>query len=457
MRKLNKKKKVIALMALTFMFTITGCKNIGTIDGKTGSPVTEIDNDDTIAKGDEGSGSKNEDTSIIYDKEDIIMKAEKETYSNKVEEITITIENNSPYEYYYGEEFSLEQQVDGEWILVSPKEEIFVIDIANILESNGTNTFVSPLGYYDELSDGHYRIVKRMVKANTNEDEATGQTERFLLTAEFNISSEVGETSRLAPVYVSVDKEIYSDNDDVIKYTIVNNTDETKNVVLAPRLEKEVGDGWEGVKCEAGFCGTPDSLKDKIDGEIKLEWFPTISDGVYRLSFDVEENGRETTLISDMFTFMKESNTPSVTAEEEPILVELDDTVNQKPSNYKIVNNFDGVTMSVNKESLSANGLTIMFQNKSDKKLMYGDKFVLEIKIDGQWYEVPVVINGDYGFNDIGYEVPSGQDKEWEVDWKWLYGSLNEGEYRIVKEVSDFRKTRDYNIYYLTGEFTLSN
>jgi hypothetical protein len=448
MRKLNKKrairkKEIIAVMALTVMFTITGCKNIGTIDGRTGTPVTEVDNN-----GD--SDSKNEDTSIIYDKGDIIMKAEKETYSNKVEEIRLTIENNSSYEYYYGEEFSLEQQIDGEWVLVSPKEEIFVIEIANILESNGSNTFISPLRYYNELSDGHYRIVKSIVKANTSEDESTDQTEKFLLAAEFDIDSEVGESSRLAPVYVSVDKEIYSDKKDVIKYTIVNNTNETKSVVLAPIIEKEVGDGWEYIKCENGYCGVPDSLEKKIDGEINLEWLPSINDGVYRVSFDLEEDKGKTTRISALFSFKEELITSAGTKGKE-------DTTDWKQTNYTTVNNFNDVTMSVKKDTLSANGLTAMFQNNSDKTCLYGEQFVLEKKIGEQWYEVPVAIKGNYGFNAIGYEVPSEGKSEWEVDWKWVYGSLDAGEYRIIKDVSDFRKTGDFDTYYLTAEFTLSN
>lgn len=82
---------------------------------------------------------------------------------------------------------------------------------------------------------------------------------------------------------------------------------------------------------------------------------------------------------------------------------------------------------------------------------------MLEKKINGLWYEVPVAIKGNYGFKDIGYRMTSNQDKEWKVDWKWLYGSLNAGDYRIVKDVSDFRKTGDYDTYFLAAEFAITN
>lgn len=444
-KKVVRKKEIIALMALTFMFTITGCKNIGIIDGKTGIPVAEANNNPNTKDG-RDSDSKNEGSTMIYDKGDIIMKADKETYSNKVKEISLTIENNSSNELFYGEEFSLEQQVDGKWILVTPKEDIFVIEIANILEINRSNTFAIPLGYYEELSDGHYRIVKNIVKENTSEDETTKQAESFLLGAEFDINSDVVESSKLAPVYVSVDKEIYSDNDKIIKFTIVNNTDESKSIVLAPMIEKEVGDGWEYVNCEVGYCGVPDSLEKKMEGEINLEWFPTISDGVYRVSFDVEEEKGDTTRISTLFSY-KDSSTTATNVKEE--------ATDLKPTNFTTVNNFTDVIMSAKKDTITKNGLTLILQNNSDKICLYGEQFVLEKNMKEQWYEVPVVIN-DYGFNSIGYEVASGGEGKWEVDWNWLYGSLTPGEYRIIKDVSDFRKTGDFDTYYLAAEFTLS-
>lgn len=159
---------------------------------------------------------------------------------------------------------------------------------------------------------------------------------------------------------------------------------------------------------------------------------------------------------SSILSISKES-TPTETTVKETVLNKSTDTTDWKPTSYKTINNFNGVTMSVQKETLSADGLTVMFQNQSDKMCMYGDKFVLEKKINGLWYQVPVAIDGNYGFNDIGYQLALGQNKEWKVNWKWLYGSLNAGEYRIVKDVSDFRKTGDYDTYFLTAEFEITN
>ncbi|MGO4890647.1 immunoglobulin-like domain-containing protein, partial [Anaerobacillus sp. MEB173] len=53
------------------------------------------------------------------------------------------------------------------------------------------------------------------------------------------------------------------------------------------------------------------------------------------------------------------------------------------------------------------------------------------------------------------YDLSSSDVKKWTVDWDWLYGSLDTGEYRIVKDILDFRSTGDYDKRHLTAEFTI--
>lgn len=132
------------------------------------------------------------------------------------------------------------------------------------------------------------------------------------------------------------------------------------------------------------------------------------------------------------------------------------DTTNWKPTELDNINNLDNVTMTIDKETVSPSKLTVIFKNTTTKQCIYGDDFSLEKKINGKWYEVPVVISGNYGFNSIGYNLAAGETAEFEVDWKWLYGSLNKGEYRIVKSILDFRKTGDYDNYILAAEFSIN-
>lgn len=128
----------------------------------------------------------------------------------------------------------------------------------------------------------------------------------------------------------------------------------------------------------------------------------------------------------------------------------------KKETDYETVNNFEGVTMTVKEETVSSTGLTVIFENNSDKQGVYGDFFMLEKESNGQWYEVPVRIAGNYGFDDIGYDLFPSDIQEWPVDWEWLYGTLDSGTYRIVKDMLDFRKAGDFDTYYLAAQFTIA-
>ena len=143
-------------------------------------------------------------------------------------------------------------------------------------------------------------------------------------------------------------------------------------------------------------------------------------------------------------------NTVTETASSQPA-----ETTDWEPTTYETVKNFNGVTMTVKEGTTSSASLTVAFENNSSSQCIYGEYFLLEKKINENWYRVPVVIEGNYGFNLIGYDLASGDDGEWSVDWDWLYGSLNTGEYRIVKDILDFRGSGQYDTYYLAAEFTI--
>jgi hypothetical protein len=130
------------------------------------------------------------------------------------------------------------------------------------------------------------------------------------------------------------------------------------------------------------------------------------------------------------------------------------DTTDWKPTTFETLNNFEGVTMSVKEGAVSPSKLTVVFENKSSSQCIYGEPYWLEKKIDGAWYQVPVAIKS-YGFTSIGYILAPGDKSEWTEDWNWLYGNLDAGEYRIVKDILDFRKTGDYDTYYLAAEFSI--
>ncbi|MDN4493002.1 immunoglobulin-like domain-containing protein [Ureibacillus aquaedulcis] len=124
-----------------------------------------------------------------------------------------------------------------------------------------------------------------------------------------------------------------------------------------------------------------------------------------------------------------------------------------EPTIYEKVNNLDGVTMIAKEGTVSSTGLTVIFENNSNKHINYGESFLLEKKINGKWYEIPDILGGNYGFNDVGYGLEPFEVTELYFDWDWLYGNLDNGEYRIVIDINDFRDAGDFDKYHLTAEF----
>ncbi len=128
-------------------------------------------------------------------------------------------------------------------------------------------------------------------------------------------------------------------------------------------------------------------------------------------------------------------------------------------SPYKNVNDFDYISMKVIESTITADGLSLDFASEAERELIYGSFYAIEVKLDGKWYQLPYVYEGEgqIGWDDIAYIVPAEGSSRWSTDWKWLYGSLSEGSYRIVKVVYDYNEEGENKSCYLAAEFTVSD
>ncbi len=127
---------------------------------------------------------------------------------------------------------------------------------------------------------------------------------------------------------------------------------------------------------------------------------------------------------------------------------------------FKEDSEIEKIGLNLSLRGISATGATLVF-NQYDRKaptgsLQFGDDYVIERLRDGKWEEVPVVVVGNYGFNAVAYVMAPGEATEKELDWEWLYGELEPGEYRISKGVDDFRGTGDYDKYTVYAYFILN-
>lgn len=122
------------------------------------------------------------------------------------------------------------------------------------------------------------------------------------------------------------------------------------------------------------------------------------------------------------------------------------------------------IGLQLSLKNVSATGATLVF-NQYDKEaptgeLEFGAEYTLEQLKDGKWEELPGPVEGseseNYVFNDVAYLIKPESETEKEVEWEWLHGPLDAGEYRIKKTVHDFRGTGDFDEYTVYAQFVVN-
>ncbi len=117
------------------------------------------------------------------------------------------------------------------------------------------------------------------------------------------------------------------------------------------------------------------------------------------------------------------------------------------------------IGLSFSLKNISSTGATLVFNCYDEAaptgSLQFGDDFIIEIQKNGKWEEAPIPIEGNYAFHDVAY-VLKGDKAEMDMEWKWIYGELEPGEYRIKKSVDDFRASGDYDEYTVYAQFVLN-
>ena len=112
-----------------------------------------------------------------------------------------------------------------------------------------------------------------------------------------------------------------------------------------------------------------------------------------------------------------------------------------------------GITLTA--ENVTAEGLTLVCAQAGGDvsgELNIGEDYFLEVKTENGWEKVPTVLE-EYAWNSIAYIVNMNDETRWEINWNWLYGALESGNYRIGKEFMNFRAPGDYDKCVFYAEF----
>ena len=115
-----------------------------------------------------------------------------------------------------------------------------------------------------------------------------------------------------------------------------------------------------------------------------------------------------------------------------------------------------GVQLTESK--VTSTGMTLVSKQSGGEvtgDLQTGSYYLLEKQINEEWVAVETLSSeNEIAWDDMAWIIPKDDNVEWELNWEWLYGELDEGNYRIGKEIMDFKNTGDYDteIYYANFE-----
>lgn len=146
---------------------------------------------------------------------------------------------------------------------------------------------------------------------------------------------------------------------------------------------------------------------------------------------------------------MQEPETPVDVSQEQPQEAE----VSQEQEQTSTDNDW-GVSMDA--KDVTPDGMTLVCSQSGGNptgELSTGAWYEIERLTDGQWQQVPVY--AEVCWEDIAWIIPAEGSTEWQVSWAWIYGSLEPGDYRIAKEIMDFRQTGDYDTCRSYAYFTI--
>ena len=136
----------------------------------------------------------------------------------------------------------------------------------------------------------------------------------------------------------------------------------------------------------------------------------------------------------------------------------IDIVINGKWMRFKKEGDALGLKLTI--YNVTPTGLTLVFNQAGGNpsgELGTGSRYWLESQKDDGWVPVEMLpTQHEIGWTDESYPIGMNDSTEAEVNWEWLYGRLPYGNYRIGKEIMDFRDTGDYDIYSYYGYFEIT-
>ena len=135
---------------------------------------------------------------------------------------------------------------------------------------------------------------------------------------------------------------------------------------------------------------------------------------------------------------------------------QANETAKDDQSTVELIQTDDSWGIVLSATDISNTGLTLVCSQNGGEitgELQTGEKYWLEEKVDGQWQELSIPEKPVW--QDEAYTIETQNLTQWDIQWTNLYGTLSQGEYRIGKEIQDFRGGSDYDEKAYYAEFVI--
>lgn len=218
-------------------------------------------------------------------------------------------------------------------------------------------------------------------------------------------------------------------------------------------LERYTDGKWEEIPMLEGLCGMTSytEIPEEFPEELDLSWsylYGPLEPGIYCATKDV---------FPQRIGVLNELMSQSMRSEQEYLQKTGPDTDAGVPV-YAVFELKEGLGLSLKVKSASSTGLTLEFVRDGGSpagELQYGSRYWLQRLEDGRWSAVEYAdMEHEIVWTEVAYNIPEEGSVQ-DVDWEWLYGQLPAGQYRIFKDVMDFRETGDYDMYSYSAEFEI--
>lgn len=119
------------------------------------------------------------------------------------------------------------------------------------------------------------------------------------------------------------------------------------------------------------------------------------------------------------------------------------------------IDDLSGVSMTIKNGTLTNTSATVVITDTSGRENVYGSQYRIDKNVNGTWESLKTIDGNDWtevAWTLIGYHVDKNNLLEMDINWENLYGKLENGQYRIVKDTGF---AGEGTIHYITTEFSI--